>query len=172
MPSYHLHITLFSCSLRGFDDDYYVLKKFNPIEFDSDTYNCEDDGWCSKDIILDVFGDDIIEGCEIEWCQMKEQHSHWEPAGTVSTYGNEPSLDSFYQAAALYVGVPKWGECRQKLAGITEESKAGNEGDNEEFMEEGDKKGELDDGNEDGHSDEADNDRVFMKLFGEKYSNN
>ena len=165
--SYHLHITLFSCSLRGFDDDYYVLKKFNPIEF-GDNYN---DGWCSKDIMLDVFGDDIIEGCEIEWCQMKEQHSHWEPAGAVSTYGNEPCLGSFYQAAAIYVGVPKWGECRQKLAGRTEEGNAGNEGDKEQVMEEGDKKSELDDGNEDGHSDEADNDTVFMKIFGEKCSN-
>ena len=38
-------------------------------------------------------------------------------------------------------------------------------------MEEGDKKSELDDGNEDGHSDEADNDTVFMKIFGEKCSN-
>ena len=166
--SYHLHITLFSFSLRGFDDDYYILKKFNPIKFS--TYDNCDDGWCCKCVMLDLFGNDIIEGCEIEWCQMKEQHSYWKLAGAVSsvlTYVNYSCLDSYYQAAAIYVGVPKWGKCRQKLAGRTEEGNAGNEGDKEEVMEEGNKKGELDDGNEDGHNDEADNDTVFMKIFGD-----
>lgn len=59
---------------------------------------------------------------------MKEQHELCQ---------HEPHLDSFYQAAALYVGVPKWGKCRQKLAGITEEGKARN-GDKEEVTKEGD----------------------------------
>ncbi|KAL5496560.1 hypothetical protein EMCRGX_G012866 [Ephydatia muelleri] len=126
--------------------------------------------YLSKGVMLDLFGNDIIEGCVIEWCQIKEQHSYWKLAGAVSsvlTYVNYSCLDSYYQAAAIYVGIPKWGKCRQKLAGRTEEGNAGNEGDKEEVMEEGNKKGELDDGNEDGHNDEADNDTVFMKIFGD-----
>ena len=108
--------------------------------------------------MLDVFGDDIIAGgCEIEWCQMQEKH-YWEPAGAVPTYGNEPSLSSFYQAAAIYVGVPKWGKCRKMLARISEEGKAGNEGEQVIVEEEG---------NEDDHSNEDDYNTVFKNIFGE-----
>ena len=44
---------------------------------------------------------------KITWCQ---EFTDWLPAAAYSTYGNEPSCEVLYQAAAILVGIPKWGE--------------------------------------------------------------
>ena len=49
---------------------------------------------------------------ETPWCH---DLSEWEPAGTALRYGNDISLDSFYQAAAILVGVPKWNTKRAQI---------------------------------------------------------
>ena len=49
----------------------------------------------------------------ITWCQKL---SDWHPAGATLSYGNEPSLTVYYQAAAILVGIPQWGEYRRECA--------------------------------------------------------
>ena len=44
---------------------------------------------------------------KITWCQ---QLTEWLPAAAYPTYGNEPACKVIYQAAAILVGIPKWGE--------------------------------------------------------------
>ena len=49
----------------------------------------------------------------ITWCQKL---GDWHPAGATASYGNEPSLTVYYQAAAILVGIPQWGEYRRECA--------------------------------------------------------
>lgn len=51
---------------------------------------------------------------KITWCQPLTQ---WLPAGAVLAYGNNETCEVIYQAAAILVGVPKWGERQIEAAG-------------------------------------------------------
>ena len=44
---------------------------------------------------------------DIIWCQILEANI---PAITATTYGNDPSAETCYMAAAILVNVPKWSE--------------------------------------------------------------
>ena len=47
------------------------------------------------------------DGTEIIWCQpLKDRH----PSLFAADYGNQPELSVCYQAAAILVTIPKWGE--------------------------------------------------------------
>ena len=113
--------------LKGADYDIYAAAKslglsvcFKPIAHGS---------YKSYEYVLPAFKDEIKSsrdfedesdgeilqqlGCEpvslssetITWCWKDMISSH---LATVSTYGNEPDTCSFYQAAAIFVAVPKW----------------------------------------------------------------
>ena len=60
----------------------------------------------------------------ITWCQ-KFVDSQQQVAGCIGTYGNNPSIDVFYQTAAILVGIPQWGEQRNNSGGNVQEPGSG-----------------------------------------------
>ena len=111
-------VFLFSLRNENESDDHYVLQRFEPFHLRSYAFYDSSD----KEISLRLFGSNITRDRKIKWCQT---NSHWEPAGAVPAYGNEPYLVAFYQSAAIFVGVPKWGQ-RRKIIGAAEEGIAMN----------------------------------------------
>lgn len=112
----------------------YILNRFRSFQTHDGQY--DDKGGDETDFNLeqaahDLFGHFIIKDYKIRWCQPFSD-SKWEPAGAVVVYGNEAYVGCFYHSAAMYVGVPKWGRCRQKIAGVFEEVE-------DEGMDDGDK---------------------------------
>ena len=63
------------------------------------------------DVLTEMFGN-AFSTTNITWCHNL---SKWEPAGTTMRYGNNVTLDLFYQAAAILVGVPKWNTKRAQI---------------------------------------------------------
>ena len=55
----------------------------------------------------------------VTWCQ-KFDDCQQQVAGCIGTYGNNPSIDVFYQTAAILVGIPEWGEHRKRLSNVEE----------------------------------------------------
>lgn len=98
----------------------------------------------------------------IKWCQSFSKPS-WEPAGAVIAYGNEATISLFYQAAAILIGIPKWGKSRQILAGVHGEEKDVQAVDDAEMdSETGDDTSDEEDCNKDSN-------KVFMKIFGQRF---
>ena len=84
----------------------WVLPKFSKFVVRDDYNECED-----EDMLTKMFGN-AFSTTNITWCH---DLSKWEPAGTTMRYGNDVSLNSFYQAAAILVGVPKWNTKRAQI---------------------------------------------------------
>ena len=79
----------------------YILPKFSKLFVGpSRAYEFYDKLF--KDTFGEVYSDE-----RITWCQ---ELTNFQPAATYTTYGNELSCDVVYQAAAILVGVPKWGK--------------------------------------------------------------
>ena len=59
----------------------------------------------------------------ITWCQTPDiYYSRWQAAGFNATYGNDISVEAYYQNAAILIGIPEWGEYRKRSCGIQETS--------------------------------------------------
>ena len=115
----------------------------------------------------DVFGTGIIKDHMIKWCQSFSKSS-WEPAGAVVMYGNEATVGVLYQAAAILIGIPKWGKSRQILAGVCDEEKDVQAVDAEEMDAESVDETSDEEDSEKVFSDKEDSDKVFMKIFGQR----
>ena len=102
-------------------DENYILNRFRSFKTHEGQYVDEGDesDFNLEQAAQDLFGHFIIKDYKIRWCQPFSD-SKWEPAGAVVVYGNEANVGCFYHSAAMYVGVPKWGRCRQKIAGVYE----------------------------------------------------
>ena len=86
---------------------WWALPKFSEFVFHDDY----EEGEKEDDVLTKMFGN-TFSTTNITWCH---DLSKWEPAGTALRYGNDVSLDSFYQAAAILVGVPKWNTKRAQI---------------------------------------------------------
>ena len=67
------------------------------------------------DNVSRLFGANVCEYEEkdISWCQQPQYN---QPAGVAGSYGNEPSIDIWYKAAVILVGIPSWSESRKQLS--------------------------------------------------------
>ena len=87
----------------------YLLSKFSHFELIHIAR--DDDTDC--DLVRGLTNQPLYSDKKITWCQNL---THWQPAGAAATYGNEPAAEAFYQAAAILVGLPKWGRKRRRYA--------------------------------------------------------
>ena len=65
------------------------------------------DGESEEEFVRDRFGVADISPKDISWCHKP---SKWQPAGAAGCYGNEVSASVIYQAVAILVTIPKWGD--------------------------------------------------------------
>ena len=101
------------------DHEQVLLERFHKIKHS----NCFTD----NDQFKDLFGSGH-HAKHISWCQPLEHSRLWQAAGFTGSYGNEPSLEAYYQTAAILVGIPEWGEYRKRSCGIQETSEGSFEG--------------------------------------------
>ena len=88
-----------------FGDDEFVLPEF--LDFKHDRYLFYEEIRADA-IIKNMFGLSATYcATKITWCQPL---TDWLPAAAHIAHGNEASCEVVYQAAAILVGVPKWGE--------------------------------------------------------------
>ena len=87
-------------ALKNSDDFQYQL------DFGFDTETAEN--------VARLFGKNVYQykDKDITWCQQPQYN---QPAAVAGCYGNEPTIDLWYKAAFILVGVPKWSESRQQL---------------------------------------------------------
>ena len=110
-----------SCRDNEHKEKFYILDRFQAFKVDESGKYYGQERPVEK-APYDLFGGGIIKAHMIKWCQSFSKSS-WEPAGTVVMYGNEAAVGLFYQAAAILIGIPKWGKSRQILAGVYDEGK-------------------------------------------------
>lgn len=91
-----------------YDLDKYLLPTFS--HFKAYNHEMEEE---EEEMMMKIF--EVKPHCDkyITWCQTLH---HWRPAGATISYGNEASLALYYQAAAILVGIPEWGEYRRECA--------------------------------------------------------
>ncbi len=65
------------------------------------------------DIMTSIFGGAPEESKNIFWCR---ENFRWIHRTSLSVQGNQSTTANFYQAAAILVTIPKWGEYRQRQA--------------------------------------------------------
>ena len=103
-----------------------LLKSFHNVKrCESDEYQTENDRF------KNVFGSGSGHHAKhITWCQTLKHSEFWQAAGFAGYYGNDPSSASaaYYQTAAIFVGVPEWGQYRKRSCGIQETSEGDFEG--------------------------------------------
>ena len=91
-------------------DEQVLLKRFHKVQHNDYFDNCQ------KEQFEELFGPGHHVK-HISWCQTLE-HSQWQAAGFTGHYGNDPSLEAYYQTATILVGIPEWGEERKRSSAI------------------------------------------------------
>ena len=89
----------------------------------------DDDTEC--DLVRRLTNQPTYSDKKITWCQKL---THWQPAGAAATYGNEPTAQAFYQAAAILVGIPKWSRKRRSYVTGQSEEESQQENSSEDDM--------------------------------------
>ena len=109
----------------------YLLSKFS--SFKTSFFEGDSESINSHELVQKLTNRPTYSDEQITWCQ---ELTYWQPAGAGIVYGNDASGRTFYQAASIFVGIPKWGRKRKGYASIRPEG-------------EGQKNSSEDDGSED-----------------------
>ena len=113
-----VYIKPFLSNNRGAENFNYVDKKFS-----KHVYTYFDPGDLYHGHYVDpmqMFGNalSIWKAQDITWCQKLLYH---QLAGAAMHYGNQGSVDLWYESAAILIHVPNWSQFCQKLIGISTE---------------------------------------------------